>query len=188
MNIIRKLVLSIRLRLSNQARLSLACRIKGSNLHIGARSKVHKEVTLDASGRGTIHLGNDVTLNRQAILIGGSAGIHIDDGVEINCLTFIDGSGGVSIGHRTLIGPGVKIISYKHGIEGHTPIKQQATTHAPVEIKNDVWIGAGATILAGVRIGEGAVIGAGAVVTRDIPAWAVAIGQPARVARFRDPD
>ena len=54
-----------------------------------------------------------------------------------------------------------------------------------VKIGADVWIGSRAIILGGVRIGHGAVIGAGAIVTRDIPAYAIAVGVPARVSRFR---
>lgn len=54
-----------------------------------------------------------------------------------------------------------------------------------IHIGNDVWIGANACILAGVTIGDGAVIGAGGVVTKDIPPYAVAVGNPAKVIKYR---
>lgn len=57
-------------------------------------------------------------------------------------------------------------------------------TARPV-IGNDVWIGEGAMLLGGVRIGDGAIIGAGAVVTKDVPAYAIVCGVPARVLRYR---
>ncbi|MSP43448.1 MAG: CatB-related O-acetyltransferase [Alphaproteobacteria bacterium] len=63
----------------------------------------------------------------------------------------------------------------------------EPVTRGPVRIGNDVWIGSRAIILSGVTIGDGAVIGAGAVVTRDVPAYGVAAGNPARVLRLRFP-
>ena len=55
-----------------------------------------------------------------------------------------------------------------------------------VRIEDGVWIGGGAVILPGVTVGRNAVIGAGAVVTKDIPANAVAVGNPARVIRYQE--
>ena len=53
-----------------------------------------------------------------------------------------------------------------------------------IRIGDDVWIGAGAIILPGVTIGEGAVVGAGAVVTKDIPPFAIVVGNPAKIIRY----
>ena len=60
-----------------------------------------------------------------------------------------------------------------------------ASSKGPIEIGHDVWIGARATIISGVKIGNASVIGAGAVVTRDVPDFGVAAGNPARVLRLR---
>lgn len=60
-----------------------------------------------------------------------------------------------------------------------------ACTKGPIEIEDDVWIGRGCTILSGVTIGKGAVIGARSVVTNDIPPYAVAAGNPARILKYR---
>lgn len=60
---------------------------------------------------------------------------------------------------------------------------------APIKIGNDVWIGIDAVIFDGVNIGDGAIIGAGAVVTKDVPAYAVVVGVPAKILRYRfEPD
>ncbi len=55
----------------------------------------------------------------------------------------------------------------------------------PITVGNDVWLGYHTTVLSGVTIGDGAVVGAYAVVAHDVPAYAVAVGNPARVARYR---
>ena len=189
MRILNALFLALRLRLGNRTRLSLRSYLKGiDRLTIGGSCKIMRGVTLDASRSGEIRLDDKVTLNQQAILIGGSGGIRLGQGVEINCFGFIDGSGGVDIEERTLVGPGVRIITYQHAFDGREPICMQDSVTAPVRIGRDVWIGANVVIMSGVTIGEGAVVGAGAVVSRDIPAWAVAVGVPAKVLRYRMPD
>ena len=62
--------------------------------------------------------------------------------------------------------------------------RNSVLTLKPVVIKKDAWVGAGATILPGVTIGKHAVIGAASVVTHDVPDYAVAVGNPARVVKF----
>ncbi|SMF43425.1 transferase hexapeptide (six repeat-containing protein) [Azospirillum oryzae] len=62
------------------------------------------------------------------------------------------------------------------------------SSKGPVVIGNDVWIGEGASILSGVTVGDGAIIGARAVVSRNVPPYGVAVGNPARVVRKRVPD
>lgn len=189
MRILKAFLLVLRLRLGNRTRLSLRSYLKGiDRLTIGRSCKIMRGVTLDASRSGEIRLDDKVTLNQQAILIGGNGGIRLGQGVEINCFGFIDGSGGVDIEERTLVGPGVRIITYQHAFDGREPICMQDSVTAPVRIGRDVWIGANVVIMSGVTIGEGAVVGAGAVVSRDIPAWAVAVGVPAKVLRYRMPD
>jgi maltose O-acetyltransferase len=82
----------------------------------------------------------------------------------------------------------VSIIGTNHLVdELAVPVRMAAWDRSRREvcIGNDVWIGAGATVLPGVRIGDGGVIGAGAVVTTDVPASAIVAGVPARVLRYR---
>jgi maltose O-acetyltransferase len=86
----------------------------------------------------------------------------------------------VTIGERTLIGPGVQILAADHPRDR----AQRASGlefGSPVHIGRNVWIGAGAIILPGVNIGDDAVIGAGSIVTRSVPAGATALGNPARL-------
>lgn len=63
--------------------------------------------------------------------------------------------------------------------------KGDAITNGPIVLDDDVWIGDAAVIMSGVHIGQGAVIGAGAIVTTDIPPYAIAVGSPAKVIKYR---
>lgn len=69
----------------------------------------------------------------------------------------------------------------------HAHCKEDARSRGAIYVEDEVWIGYGATILSGVRIGKGAVIGAKSVVTKDIPPYAIAVGNPAKVVRMRIP-
>lgn len=71
---------------------------------------------------------------------------------------------------------------YKVKICGETA---EATSKGDIVIKDDVWIGYGATIMSGVHIGQGAVVAAGAVVTKDVPPYAIVGGVPAKVIKYR---
>jgi acetyltransferase-like isoleucine patch superfamily enzyme len=186
MRFLKTLMLSLRIRLANGSRVSLGAYVKGhANIRIGARCKIHDAASLDAARGPGIDLGEQVTVNRYAYLQGDRGGIRLGNRVEINNFTIVNGTGGVAIGDDTLIGPGVRIVSYQHRHAAGAPIRSQATVAAPIRIGRDVWIGANAVILAGISIGDGAVIGAGAVVTHDVAANTVVAGVPARPLRER---
>ena len=96
-------------------------------------------------------------------------------------LTLVDDTH-IYIGDCVLIGPNVTIATAGHPIEPELR-RQTAQFNVPVHIGNNVWIGANSVVLPGVSIGENSVIGAGSVVTRDIPANVVAVGNPCRILR-----
>ncbi|AIO41920.1 bacterial transferase hexapeptide family protein [Burkholderia cenocepacia] len=99
--------------------------------------------------------------------------------VNQNC-TFYD-LGGLDIGDDVMIGPNVSLITSGHPIEPSR--RRDAVVARPIAIGNNVWIGAGATIIGGVTVGENAVIAAGSVVTKDVPPNTLVAGNPARVIR-----
>ncbi|HEX5473590.1 MAG TPA: sugar O-acetyltransferase [Vicinamibacterales bacterium] len=88
----------------------------------------------------------------------------------------------VTLGDDVLIGPNVVISTAGHPLDG--AVRRSGLEFAkPIRIGSGVWIGASVTVLPGVEIGENAIIGAGSVVTRSIPAGAVAFGNPCQVRR-----
>jgi acetyltransferase-like isoleucine patch superfamily enzyme len=90
--------------------------------------------------------------------------------VNQNC-SFFD-LGGITIGDRTMVGPGVTLVTAGHPVEPDR--RRDGITVAPIIIEADVWIGANVTVTPGVWIGTGSVIGAGAVIAKDVPPnWVV---------------
>ena len=110
----------------------------------------------------------------------------LGDDVDLATGILITTDGGVSIGDRTLVGYGTKILSSNHNVPKlPNRIFDSGHTKAPVVIKNDVWLGANCIILPGVTIGEGAIIAAGSVVTKNVPANVFVGGIPAKIIKER---
>lgn len=107
--------------------------------------------------------------------------MKIGKGVFINSGLLAMARGGITIEDGAQIAANVQLVS-----NNHDPYDLQVLTCKPVRIGREAWIGAGATILPGVSVGQHAVIGAASVVTKDVPAYAVAVGNPAKVIRYLD--
>lgn len=113
--------------------------------------------------------------------------IHIGKNFFANTnLVILDGAD-VSIGDNVFIAPNVGIYTAGHPLDVEQ--RNAGLEYAyPIRIGNNVWIGGNVVILPGVSIGDGVVIGAGSVVTKDIPAHTVAVGNPCRVMRSLTPN
>lgn len=111
-----------------------------------------------------------------------TATLHIGEATHIQARTHINCMESIWIGDHCAISWDCEILDTDiHQVLSSDEMELPRT--APVRIENRVWIGTRAIILKGVTIGEGSVIGAGSVVTRDIPAYSLAAGNPARVLR-----
>lgn len=164
---------------------------------LGSGCQICSNVTVMRSpvsgGNRSIILGNDVMLFAHVRLLLGEdcepkgADLRIGNRVVINVRCYISGEGGLTIDDDVMIGSNVHVLSAGHAIHGgDAVIARNPITHGAVHIGKGAWIGANCTILQGVCIGNGAVVGAGSVVTRSVPPFAVAVGNPARVAHYRD--
>jgi acetyltransferase-like isoleucine patch superfamily enzyme len=135
-----------------------------------------------------VEIGDDVYVGHYAILKGYYKNrLVVGDRSWIGQQCFLHAAGGIRIGVRVGIAPGVKVLTSRHELppDPATPIMDGALAFAAVVLDDGCDIGVGATILPGVTVGRGAQIGAGAVVTRDVPPGAVAAGVPARVIGSR---
>lgn len=90
--------------------------------------------------------------------------------------------GRITIGDDVQIGPNVQLLTATHPVEPG-PRRDKWEGSAPITLGDNVWLGGGVVVLPGVTIGRDTVVGAGSVVTRDLPAGVVAVGNPARVVR-----
>jgi acetyltransferase-like isoleucine patch superfamily enzyme len=160
-------------RIDRSSELSLAkCMFKpGCTIEIDRDSMITGSLICDRED-AKISIGQRVFSNGNII---AAAKIEIGDDVLISWgVTIVDhNSHSISFSHRA-----DDVINWRVGKKDWTQVKI-----APVKIGNKVWIGVNAMILKGVTIGEGAVVGAGAVVTKDVPAWTIVGGNPARIIR-----
>ncbi len=107
---------------------------------------------------------------------------HFGNNVYANFnLTLVDDTD-IYVGDGVLFGPNVVVAVAGHPVDPDLR-RKVAQFNLPVHIGNNVWIGAGAIILPGITIGDNSVIGGGSVVTKDVPANVVAVGNPCRVLR-----
>ncbi|MGV9451684.1 sugar O-acetyltransferase [Streptomyces sp. NPDC003635] len=116
--------------------------------------------------------------------------LYVDYGsnITIGARTFVNFNltaldvAAITIGEDCQIGPNVQLLTPTHPLEPQ-PRRDKLEAARPITIGDNVWLGGGAIVLAGVSIGNDSVIGAGSVVTKDVPASVVAVGSPARVVR-----
>ena len=131
------------------------------------------------------YTGKNVNIERGASF-GSGAEIELGDnsGIGVNCQL----PPNVKIGPDVMIGPDVLILGQNHKFDRlEIPMRLQGSMQSePVVIEADVWIGARAIILPGIKISKGVIIGTGAVVTKDVPPFAICVGNPARVVKFRN--
>jgi len=127
--------------------------------------------------------GNNIFIGRGAKF---GYNITLGSGSAIGPYALLRSSGGISFGRRVRMGPDVIILTedHKHD-DANKPIGVEGNYTAPVIIEDDVWIGTRVIILPGVNIGKSSIIGAGSVVAKDVPAYSIAVGNPAKVVRNR---
>ena len=171
---------------------NLALRHPGK-IYIGSGTAIDDDCLIDARSttEGGFVIGDRVLVARGCIIQSKTDAGTVEIGNECNIggQTTLSSSGGIRLGRYVLIAGqcyigGGRYLNDRFDVP---MMKQGAYTRGPVVIGDDVWLGAGVRVLDGVTIGEGAIIGSGAVVTKDVPAYAIAVGVPARVVASRQP-
>jgi acetyltransferase-like isoleucine patch superfamily enzyme len=149
--------------------------------------------------RRAVNLRHRITFSRHDVLVAPGTyiarGVEIGRGTRINERSYLERC---TIGCYCAIGGRLVVRSGNHhmqflNIEEDLQVRTLGAAsvlspYEPVTIGHGVWIGDSVVVCPGVRIGNGAVIGAGSVVTKDVPAYAIAAGNPARFIRWRYPE
>jgi acetyltransferase-like isoleucine patch superfamily enzyme len=183
------------------ANLDRRCKMEGcvlgeaACLHAGSRIENYQ------ARRGAIVIGSRCHILGQLLVLGHGGNIRVGRSCYLGEDSRIWSADSITIGDRVLISHSVNIHDHNaHSLSaydrhlhvseiftnGH-PKKLEEVASAPIVIEDDAWIGFNSTILKGVTIGRGAVVGAATVVTKDIPAYAIVAGNPAKIighARF----
>jgi acetyltransferase-like isoleucine patch superfamily enzyme len=177
-------------RMSKNGFIEGTATIHHRNLEMGQHCFIgDRVIILQKKSGGKVKIGNYVNIYRDTIIetdlggdltIGDHASIH--PRCQINAYV-----SSVTINKGVMIAPNCAIYPHTHGLELGTPIREQPlVSKGPILIDDEAWLGFGFIVLGGVRIGKGAAVGAGAVVAHDLPDNAIAVGNPAKVIRFRD--
>jgi lipopolysaccharide O-acetyltransferase len=168
---------------------AIGCR--GAFSSFGRGSVVQLPVRLNGESR--IAVGSDVFVGSgswlqtlQSSAGDGSGGtIHIGDGTSIAGSCVLSAASSIRIGRKVLMARNVYVADHGHAFADpqRAVLDQGIRDVRPVEIGEGAWLGQNVFVGPGVRIGRGAVVGANAVVLHDVPAYAVAVGAPARIVR-----
>jgi acetyltransferase-like isoleucine patch superfamily enzyme len=160
-----------------------------ANLYLAKNVKIEPGAVIELgseNGKGVIHIGSRTLIRRFALISCHGGNIHIGSNCSVQCFSAVYGLGGLRIGDWTRIAAHTLIIPGNHEFsDPFVEIKKQGLSQKGISVGRDVWIAANCLILDGVNIGDGAVIGGGSVVTKSIPSLAVAVGNPARVIKYR---
>lgn len=154
----------------------------------GADVSLYEGIKLAVQPGARLTLSDRVSLQKGAVIsLAAGTEAFLGEGVYLGEYSVVMVKQSIKIGPRSMIGPHCVFADYGHAFESASEVMTpDKVLCKPIQVEENVWVGAGAKILAGVTLGKGSVIGAGSVVTRDVPPFAVVAGAPAKVLRTRE--
>lgn len=185
---LKKLVLWM-LMPKNQARPRLWVKMFLNPLkhHKGKGSLVRRRTRMDVLPFNLFSMGANSTIEDFATVNNGVGPVIIGDRTRIGLGCVLIGP--VTVGNDVMFAQNIVVSGLNHGYQDiNTPPSLQPVETKPISIGDDVWIGANAVITAGVTIGKHAVVAAGSVVTKNVPDFAIAAGNPARILKQYNPE
>ncbi|MFL9836512.1 acyltransferase [Flavobacterium sp. ST-75] len=131
-----------------------------------------------------LHFTSRAIISKKIIIEEHSESITVYRSFATSGSCYYQAMNGIEIGKGTIWAYGCKILSANHSLE-KGKLEEHDIHNIPIKIGQYVWLGAGVIVLSKVKIGNYAVIGAGSVVTKDIPDYAIAVGNPAKIVGYR---
>ena len=172
--------------LARITRLLSAADNVGEGVELGTGVRLAATARVENRFGGRIRLGDRVRLDHGAMIFSQNGNVDIGPNVYVGPYAILYGGGGLKIGRDTLIAAHVVVVPSNHVVDDpDVSISSQGMSMKGVTIGEDVWLGAGVKVVDGVTIGRGAVVGAGSVVTRDVDAFDIVVGVPARPVGHR---
>ena len=148
----------------------------------GKGSLIRRRTRIDIFPFNKFALGSESTIEDFCTVNNGVGDVIIGDSSRIGLGSVLIGP--VTVGDQVILAQNIVVSGLNHTYTDiNVPIRLQKVTTSPIVISDEVWIGANAVITAGVTIGKHSVIAAGAVVTKNIPPYCVAVGNPAKVIK-----
>jgi acetyltransferase-like isoleucine patch superfamily enzyme len=162
-------------------------RLAGNSLKTGKKPDIFPHAIIKFINGGSITIGNNCMIEDYAVLSTHSGNISIGDNFAVESFSILYGAGGLTIGNNVIIAANTVIIPANHKFDRlDIPISRQGSRMEGIVIRDDVWVGAGCSILDGVTIGKGCIIGAGSVVNKSISEYSIVAGVPAKVIKSRN--
>lgn len=168
----------------NQARPRLWVRwfINPFKHHKGKHVCIRRRTRMDVMPWNMFSIGNDSTIEDFATVNNGVGDVYIGERTRIGLGNTIIGP--VKIGNDIMFAQNITVSGLNHGYQDtDTPISEQPTSTALITIEDECWLGANCVVVAGVTIGKHSVVAAGSVVTKDIPAYSIVAGNPAKLLK-----
>ncbi len=163
-----------------------------NKITLGNSVTIEDGVRINGLTRKGITIGNNVTIKANTVIVSGllnniGNGMKIGNNVGISQGCFLQASGFLNIGNNVIIGPGTQIYTENHVFSDiEKPINEQGVNRKDTTINDGAWIASNVVILSGVTIGENSIIAAGAVVNKDVKAYSIVGGLPAKLIKYRD--
>jgi acetyltransferase-like isoleucine patch superfamily enzyme len=165
--------------------LWIRLRLRALGVHVGKRLYVGRGVQVSAARGASWHIGDGVSLGTGVIInVGRGACLELGNDVRINHYVIIAAEESIVLRDRASVGEHCSIRDHDHD-PAALSMRWGDLISSPVLIGEDCWIARGVAVLRGSQVGAGAIIGANAVVRGIIPDYALAVGVPARVVRYR---